>query len=139
MALVNINKREDIPWNKTNSGVLPWFDLTSEYPIHSFERSDGALLVLNREFKNVLRYILNQFFGFPVFHLKETSKKKTVLPVNHPSLLHSTQRLLYYLDYTVLLSDGSITEDNKIKNGGHRDSISVFWNLNPFDNLPIQA
>ena len=56
MALVNINKREDIPWNKTNSGVLPWFDLTSEYPIHSFERSDGALLVLNREFKNVLMF-----------------------------------------------------------------------------------
>ena len=49
--------------------VLPWFDPTFEYPIHSSERSDeqcdGALLALNRKFKNVLRRILNQFLIFP--------------------------------------------------------------------------
>ena len=50
-------RRENIPWNKTNSGMLPWFDPTSEYPIHSSERSDVALLALNREFKNVLRLL----------------------------------------------------------------------------------
>ena len=27
--------------------MLPWFDPTSEYPIHSPERSDGALLIRN--------------------------------------------------------------------------------------------
>ena len=46
-------------------GVLPWFDPTSEYPIHSSElsdeRSDGALLALIGEFKKILRHILNQF------------------------------------------------------------------------------
>ena len=41
-----------------------------EYLIHSSERSDGALLALNREFKNILRDILNQFLQF--FTLKET-------------------------------------------------------------------
>ena len=42
--------RKNIPWNKTNFGVLPWFDPTSEYPIHSSEwsgkQSDEALLAL---------------------------------------------------------------------------------------------
>ena len=28
-------RRKNIPWNKTNSGVLPSFDPASEYPIHS--------------------------------------------------------------------------------------------------------
>ena len=36
-------RRENIPWNKTNSGMSPWFDPNSEYPIHSSEQSDGAL------------------------------------------------------------------------------------------------
>ena len=44
--------------------MLPWFDPTSKHLIHSSEGanklSDGALLALNREFKN----ILNRFFVF---------------------------------------------------------------------------
>ena len=43
-------QRENIAQNKTNFGMLPWFDPTSE-------RSDGALLVLNREFKGVRTYL----------------------------------------------------------------------------------
>ena len=30
-------RRKNIPWNKTNFGVLPWLVPTSEYPIHQSE------------------------------------------------------------------------------------------------------
>ena len=38
----------------SNSVLYP----TSEYPIHSIIRPDGLLLVLNREFKNLLRHVV---------------------------------------------------------------------------------
>ena len=33
-------RRKNIPWNKTNSGVLPLFDPTSKYPLHSSELTE---------------------------------------------------------------------------------------------------